>query len=131
MRAVKMKTFRHVGEARAELFELVEIDAGAAAARVIAAVAPAASPPSGRRANRPCSACKPATASNSASSRVPPIGLQLFDFARGDDAFGDQLLLIDFERRRMRPDLLVHQGLGEAPARRLRCGRSGDSRTCR
>ena len=42
-----------------------------------------------------------------------PAGLHLLDFALGDDAFGDQLLAVDFQRGRMRADLLVHQRLGE------------------
>ena len=42
-----------------------------------------------------------------------PVGPHLLDFALGDDAFGDQLLAVDFQRGRMRADLLVHQRLGE------------------
>ncbi len=42
-----------------------------------------------------------------------PIGLHLVDFALGDDAFSRKFLAVDFERGRMRADLLVHQRLGE------------------
>ena len=42
-----------------------------------------------------------------------PVGLHLLDVGVGDDALADQLLAVDFQRRRMRADLLVHQRLGE------------------
>ena len=42
-----------------------------------------------------------------------PAGLHLFDVALGDDAFTDQPLAVDFQRGRVRADLLVHQRLGE------------------
>ncbi len=42
-----------------------------------------------------------------------PVALHLLDFALGDDALGDQFLAVDFQRRGMRSDLLVHQRLGE------------------
>ena len=48
-----------------------------------------------------------------------------------DDAALLERCGIDLPHRRVLRDLLVHQRLGEAPARRPRCGRGAGSRTCR
>ena len=47
------------------------------------------------------------------SRRRAPFGPHLLDLLAGDDAFGDELLGVDFQRGRMRLDRLVHQRLGE------------------
>ena len=44
---------------------------------------------------------------------LTPVGAHLVDFALGDDAFLDQLLGVDLQRRRMGADGAVHQRLGE------------------
>ena len=42
-----------------------------------------------------------------------PVGAHLLDLGLGDDALADEPLGVDLRRRRMRPDRLVHQRLGE------------------
>ena len=89
-----------------------DLDAGVAAARIVAVVGglepgPAAIEPIGlvgaialRRFQLDI---EPAA----------PVRLHLLDFGRGDDALADQLVAVDFQRRGMRGDRLVHQRLGE------------------
>ena len=82
-------------------FSVAEIDAGLAAARIVGVARglearPAAVEPIGLvgaiAARRLELGIEP----------VAPVGLHLVDFARGDDAFADQFVAVDLQRRRMR-----------------------------
>ena len=43
-----------------------------------------------------------------------PVGLHLVDLLGGEEALGDEPLGVELERRLVRPDLRIHQRLGEA-----------------
>ena len=110
--AVNPKAVRHLGDLAADIPEHRDIDAGNAAAGILLLI-------------RRLEACPLAVEPVRLVGLVPragfklgveprtPVGLGLLDLAFGHHAFGDQPLGIDFERRGMRRDLLVHHRLGE------------------
>ena len=110
--AVDVEALRHRGELPADLLQRLDRDAGVAAARIVDRAGglhagPAAVEPVGL-----VGLVALARLQLGVEPRAP-VGLHLLDFAVGDDAFADQLLGVDVERRRMRADRLVHQRLGE------------------
>ena len=111
-RAVDVEAVRHPGDGLADCLELVDRQAGIAAARIVGVLR---SLEAGPAAVEPIGLVGLVALAGLELGFEPraPVGLHLLDFAFGDDSLADQLLGIDLQRRRMRADLLVHQRLGE------------------
>src|ERR1700734_1316566 len=100
-RAMQMKARRQRGDLVADLLEFCDLDAGMAAARTVGLARPLETGPA---------AVEPIGLVGAVALRGleldieagAPVRLHLVDFTRGDDAFADQLVAVDFERRRMR-----------------------------
>ena len=110
---VDVEAFRRHGDALGDELQPVEVDAGLAAAVVVGEIlrrleaGPAAVEPVGLVGEIGLAGLELGL------EALAPVGAQLVDFALGDDAFVDQLLGVDLQRRRMGADRRVHQRLGE------------------
>src|SRR5690606_16578627 len=111
--AVRVEILRERGDLAADLLQRIDLDAGIAAARLVDL---AARLQSGPATVKPVGLVRLVALAGFVLGFQPrtPVGLHLVDFAFGDDAFADQLPRIEIKGRGMRPDLLVHQGLGES-----------------
>src|SRR5580692_12016960 len=107
-----MKALRQRGDLVADLLELGDLDASMAAARIVG-LAPGLE--AGPAAVEPIGLVGPVALRGFELDveAGTSVRLHLVDFARGDDAFADQLVAVNLQSRGMRGDRLVHQRLGE------------------
>ena len=110
--AVDAETIRHLGDPAADVLQHRCIDTGDAATRVFFLVGDLEAGPFAVEPVGLVRLVAGAGLELGIETRAP-VGLGLLDFAFGDYAFGNQPLGIDFQRARMRRDLLVHHRLGE------------------
>ena len=107
-----MEARRQRGDLLADLLERCDLDAGLAAARIVGIA---------RRLETGPAPVEPIGLVGAVALRgvklgvevAAPVRLHLLDFAGGHDALVDKLFAVDFERRRVRRDRLVHQRLRE------------------
>ncbi len=113
-RLVQAEAARRCGDARGDLLDLGDFDAGHAAPIVVDHVlrnfeaGPAPVEPVG------LVGLVALARFEFGLQTMAPVAAQFIDFALGDEPFVDELLGVDFERRRMRANDPVHQRLREA-----------------
>src|SRR5579883_108817 len=111
---VDIEARRRDGDLGGQLLELADLDAGDAATIVLGRILRGFEP--GPAAVEPIGLVRPVALAGLELrlQTMAPVGAHLVDLAFRDEAFLDQLLGVELQRRRMRADDPVHQRLSEA-----------------